>query len=172
MEYRIEEIKEKKLVGKRMMMTFSNNKTGELWRSFMTGRKNIQNNIGTELFSLQIYAPLFFDNFDPDTEFEKWATIEVTDYYIVPDGMETFTLKEGLYAVFLYKGAASEAAKTFRYILGDWLPNSDYTLDNRPHFEILGEKYKNNDPGSEEEIWIPVKPNFPLQPRSFLCSPD
>lgn len=25
------------------------------------------------------------------------------------------------------------------------------------HFEILGEKYKNNDPLSEEDIWIPIK---------------
>jgi AraC family transcriptional regulator len=30
-------------------------------------------------------------------------------------------------------------------------------LDNRPHFEILGEKYKQGSPDSEEEIWIPVK---------------
>jgi len=37
------------------------------------------------------------------------------------------------------------------------LPNSDYELDNRPHFEILGKKYKNNSADSEEEIWIPVK---------------
>jgi len=26
-----------------------------------------------------------------------------------------------------------------------------------PRIEILGEKYRNNDPDSEEEIWIPVK---------------
>jgi AraC family transcriptional regulator len=38
-----------------------------------------------------------------------------------------------------------------------WLPSSDYVLDNRPHFEILGEKYKINDPESEEKIWIPVR---------------
>lgn len=41
--------------------------------------------------------------------------------------------------------------------LKTWLPASDYNLDNRPHFEVLGEKYKNNDPTSEEEIWIPIK---------------
>lgn len=29
-----------------------------------------------------------------------------------------------------------------------WLPNSDYLLDDRPHFELLGDKYKNNDPNS------------------------
>jgi AraC family transcriptional regulator len=35
--------------------------------------------------------------------------------------------------------------------------DSAYDLDNRPHFEILGEKYKNESPDSEEELWIPVK---------------
>jgi hypothetical protein len=33
-------------------------------------------------------------------------------------------------------------------------------LDNRPHFEILGEKYKNADPDSEEDVYIPVKQNI------------
>ena len=63
----------------------------------------------------------------------------------------------GLYAVFFYKGSSSDT-KIFQYIFTNWLPDSGYTLDNRPHFEILGENYKNGDPGSEEEIWIPVKP--------------
>ncbi len=148
---------EKKLVGKRMEMSFSENKTAELWKSFMSRRKEIKNNIGSELYSMQIYEPLFFNNFNPNKAFEKWATIEVSGFDSVPNGMETFTLKEGLYAVFQYKGDASAAGATFQYILGTWLPNSDYTLDNRPHFEILGEKYKKDHPDSEEEIWIPVK---------------
>lgn len=138
MEPRFEALKEKKLLGKRMTMPFSDNKTGDLWRSFMPRRKEILNKIGSELYSVQMYAPKFFDNFNPNTEFEKWATVEVKDFNTVPDGMETFILTGGLYAVFLYKGIASEAANTFRYILGTWLPNSDYLLDNRPHFEILG----------------------------------
>ena len=37
------------------------------------------------------------------------------------------------------------------------MPASEYILDKRPHFEILGEKYKNDDPASEEEVWIPVR---------------
>jgi AraC family transcriptional regulator len=151
---------EKKLIGKRMIMSFSNNKTIELWKNFMPRRKEIQNNIGTELYSMQIYSPSFFVKVDTNKEFEKWAAIEVTNFNIVPDGMEKFTLTAGLYAVFLYKGAASAAAETFQYILGTWLPSSEYVLDNRTHFEILGEKYKNEDPNSEEEIWIPVKKKF------------
>ena len=28
--------------------------------------------------------------------------------------------------------------------------------DDRPHFEVLGDKFSRNSPGSEEEIWVPV----------------
>jgi len=157
MDARIEILAEKKLVGKRMNMTFSDNKTVDLWRGFMPGREEIKNKIGTELYSMQIYPRLFFDNFNPDAEFEKWATVEVKDFDTIPDGMETFTMPGGTYAVFLYKGASSAASDTFRYIFGTWLLNSEYTLDHRPHFEILGEKYKNESPDSEEELWIPIK---------------
>ncbi len=157
MEPRLETIAEKKLVGKRIRTSFSVNRTFELWSNFMPRRKEIQNVIGTERYSIQIYEPLFFRKFDQNKEFEKWATVEVTDFDAVPDGMEKFILIKGLYAVFLYHGAASEAAPTFQYILGTWLPNSGYKLDDRPHFEVLGEKYNNEDPNSEEEIWLPIK---------------
>jgi hypothetical protein len=30
-------------------------------------------------------------------------------------------------------------------------------LNKRPHFAKMGEKYKNEDPDSEEELWIPIK---------------
>jgi AraC family transcriptional regulator len=146
------------IVGKRMRMTFSDNRTSELWRSFMPRRKEIINTKSSVLYSIQIYGKEFdFRNFDPEAEFEKWAGVEVEDFNSVPAGMETFVLEEGLYAVFLHKGPAGKGEETFRYIFSNWLPQSGYLIDNRPHFEILGEKYKNDDPASEEEIWIPVK---------------
>ncbi len=72
--------------------------------------------------------------------------------------METFLFPGGLYAIFIYKGPASEGPETYRYIFEIWLPESGYNLDNRPHFAVMGEKYRNNDPRSEEELWIPVAP--------------
>jgi AraC family transcriptional regulator len=158
---RIEILPGKKLIGKRIEMTFSNNRTFELWNGFMIRRKEIRNNLTSELFSMQIYdSPSYFENFNPETIFEKWAAVEVADFNTVPVGMETYILKGGLYAVFIHKGASITGQKAFQYIYGTWLPSSDYLLDDRPHFEILGEKYKNNDPDSEEEIWIPVKPQI------------
>ncbi|GET24931.1 GyrI-like domain-containing protein [Prolixibacter sp. NT017] len=156
-EYRIKEIPVKKLVGKRMTMSFAENQTGELWKSFMPRRREITNNVNQDLISMQVYPAGFFRNFNPTTPFEKWAAVEVNEFNSVPEGMETYVLPEGLYVVFIYHGKASDAAPFFQHILGEWLPQSDYQLDDRPHFEILGEKYKNDSPYSEEEIWIPVK---------------
>ena len=156
MNPRIRTLAEKKLIGKQIQMSLADNKTFELWQSFMPRRKEIQNNIGTELYSMQVYDALYFDNFNPNATFEKWAAIEVSDFEIIPDEMETFTLTGGLYAVFFYKGLNTDT-EIFQYIFGTWLPNSEYTLDHRPHFELLGSNYKNNDPNSEEEIWIPIK---------------
>lgn len=155
---RIETLPAKKLVGKRLTMTYSKNKTFELWRSFMPYRKEIHNCVSPDLYSLQIYPPSFYDNFNPNTEFEKWAAIEVIDFEEIPVNFLRFNLPGGLYAVFLYKGLSSAASEPFQFIFGTWLPKSNYKLDNRPHFELLGEKYKYDDPNSEEEIWIPIKP--------------
>ena len=157
MKPRIEMLSEKKLIGKTIKMSFADNKTGELWRTFMPRRKEITNNVTTDLISLQVYEPTHFTNFDPTREFSKWALIEVENFDTVPNGMETFTLTKGQYAVFRYKGSSNDT-KIFQYIFSTWLPNSDYYLDDRPHFEILGDKYKNDNETSEEEIWIPIRP--------------
>ncbi len=138
-------------------MSLADNKTSELWRSFMPRRRDITNNLTDDLISMQVYKPTYFIDFKPTNEFEKWATVEVTDFDNVPNDLETFTLTGGLYAVFNYKGLSTDN-RIFQFIFGTWLPGSDYYLDDRPHFEVLGDKYKNNDPTSEEEIWIPIQP--------------
>ncbi len=71
--------------------------------------------------------------------------------------MDQLVIPEGLYAVFSYVGKPSEAQAFFKYIYGSWLPGSDYLLDNRPHFALMGKDYKGEDPDSKEEFWIPVK---------------
>jgi AraC family transcriptional regulator len=155
---RIENIPSKKLVGSHAKMCYTNNKTFELWRNFMLRRMEIQNRITTDLISMQAFDKSFdFKKFTLDTEFEKWAVAEVADFNNVPDGMETYTLQGGMYAVFLHQGDSINFQKTFQYIFGYWLQQSEYQLDNREHFEVLSDRYKLNDPESEEEIWIPIK---------------
>lgn len=158
MQPRIETITEKKLIGNHLQMSLTNNKTVELWKGFMPRKKEIQNNVSAELFCLQIYDKLLdINHFDLNTVFDKWAAVEVSDFDQIPDGMEPYTLCGGLYAVFLHKGAANSFYHTWHYIFNIWLPSSAYELDQREHFEILGDKYINNDPNSEEDVWIPIK---------------
>ena len=151
-------IPEKKLVGKQVRMTLSANRTAELWQSFMPRRKEIRNTLGSELFSIEVYDQnQDFSEFNPNTEFEKWAAVEVSVFKEIPVGMESFILPAGSYAVFKYIGAANEASTFFRNIFTIWLPEAGYLPDNRPHFEVMGEKYKGNDPLSEEDVWVPIK---------------
>jgi AraC family transcriptional regulator len=146
---------QKKLVGISMRMSLVENKTSALWQTFMPRRKEISDALSTDLISMQVYdAPLQAGNMLQ--VFDKWAAVEVSNFDKVPEDMNTYTLVGGLYAVFHYKGLSTDSS-IFRYIYGEWLPNSNYVLDQRPHFEVLGPKYKNNDPNSEEEIWVPLK---------------
>lgn len=151
-------LSEKKIIGTYRKMSYSKNTTRALWQSFMPLKKQIKNTLGSDLYSMQIYNSITdFNDLDPQTEFTKWAAIGVENFEFIPDTLNTYTLKGGLYAVFLHKGLASEFQKTFDGIFKDWLPTSDYKLDNREHFELLGEKYSPTNPNSEEEIWIPIK---------------
>ena len=159
-EPRIEPLAEKKLVGQKTRMSFSHNRTFELWRSFMPRRKEIRNSTGPELLSVEVYDEEYFNRYDPGKEFDKWAAVEVTDFHFVPPGMERMLVPSGLYAVFTHRGPASEGLQTYRYIFETWLPASGYLLDHRPHFAVMGEKYKREDPDSEEEIFVPVKPKL------------
>lgn len=153
---RIEILTKKKLIGKRLTISYANYNVNELWKSFMPKLIDINNKLTNNLFSISVYNPKHFENFQLTNDFDKWAAVEVSDFEDIPEGLERFEMQDGLYAVFDYKGLSTDNS-IFQFIYTNWLPNSVYTLDNRPHFEILGDKYKNNDPTSEEEIWIPIK---------------
>lgn len=163
MEPRIEMSEEKTLIGINMQMSLSDNKTGLLWNQFM-GNKDITGvplclkiRITPYFYSMQIYDSAFdFQHIDVNKLFYKWAAVEVDDIDSIPENMNSIILPEGLYAVFLHKGPARTTPVTFQFIFGTWLPGSKYKLDNRPHFEKLGEKYNNESDNSEEEIWIPI----------------
>ncbi|MCI4671797.1 MAG: GyrI-like domain-containing protein [Bacteroidia bacterium] len=153
---RIEQLEEKKLIGQSLKMSLTYNKTTHLWRQFVPRIKEIQGRSSADKISMQIYPPLYYQEFNPNKDFEKWAAVEVLDLKNIPEGMKSFVLEGGLYAVFDYNGSSSDNS-IFQYIFSEWLPPSAYVIDERPHFEVLGSGYKNNDPNSQEEIWIPIK---------------
>ena len=154
MKPKIVDCKERKLVGMRLQMSLSDNKTVDLFRAFMPRKKEIKSASSGDVFALQHYNLL---TFTPQTIFEKWACVEVSEYEEIPKDIETLILNAGTYAVFIHKGLTETFVNSMKHILYTWLPNSKYKLDDRPHFEILGEAYLGpNNPNSEEEIWIPI----------------
>ncbi len=151
MQPKIVTLTEKKVVGMQSkMLMHQYEKIIKLWKSFMPKKHELKNTINQELIAIQDYPD--FGNLE--TSYNIWACAEVSDFINIPDSMQPFTISEGLYAVFLHKGM--DAGKTYQRIMTEWLPNSGYAIDDRPHFQVMGDKYKNGSPDSEEDFYIPV----------------
>ncbi|MDP5121159.1 MAG: GyrI-like domain-containing protein [Spirosomaceae bacterium] len=155
MLHSIKTLPPKLLIGMRNHVTLQNRNPFELWSKFMPRKREIKNTVNELLYSVQVYdtheAPKL------TTKFDQWAAVEVENSSDVPDGMESYELKGGLYAVFIHVGLPSSFPETMNHIHNEWLPNSEFEVDFREHFEVLGANYKRNDPTSEEEVWVPVR---------------
>ena len=139
-------------------MSLSDNKTIDLWRRFMPRRNEVLSDLKEHLYDIKIYKEhQDFKKFTPETTFTKFVGIESTSTQYIPKDMKFLIIPAGMYAVFLHKGSASSFHKTLNYMHTDWLPNSEYVLDNRPHFEKIVEVYNPNDLNAEEEVWIPIR---------------
>ena len=146
-----------RLGGYSVQMSYLANTTGQLWARFMPQRKHIQSPADNDLYAVAVYPDDFFEGIQPGTLFEKRAAIRLSETTLLPPDMEEWTMPGGLYAVFHHVGAHTDLS-TFDYIFREWLPgNGFYVLDQRPHFEILGASYKQGDPASEEDIYIPIR---------------
>lgn len=155
MIYTIKTFPTTKFIGKSQIFSYDDYRIFELWKNFMPSRNEIQNKISSDFYNIQINPDNF--DFNPTTKFIKWAAVPVYNFEVVPVGLEKLEIKEGLYMVFKYKGNQSNASEFYRKIFTEWIPNSEYELDNRAQFEILGENYKKDSAESEEEIWMPIK---------------
>lgn len=146
------------IAGLSIDMSFVDNKTVQLWQKFGPILPHLPRKNSAELFSIETHQDLsFFQEFNPHNTFTKWAGVEIEQDVELPDSVNRLIIPSGLYAVFHYVGTAQAAAPFYQAIYSEWLPNSEYHLDLRPHLAIMGEKYKNNHPSSEEDIWIPIK---------------
>jgi len=153
----IQKLKKTLLVGNKINMSLTKNLTLKLWQTFMPQKNKIKNTVDQDHYSVETYEPGFFNDFNPTRPFSKWAMVKVNRFEDIPEGMETLVIPEGKYAMFKYIGRSDEVQTFYQYIFTQWLPASEFMLDDRPHFARMGMLYKNDDPESEEEIWIPIK---------------
>lgn len=144
----------KTLVGLRMISTLAVDQTPTLWRTFMPRHREIQAT-APERYAVRVFPEGFFERLDPERPFEIWAGIESSGPQ--PEGMEALTLSGGLYAAFTYQGLPQEYPPVFQYLLQVWMPKNGLAYDYRPHVAVMGDRYVNSSPDSEEEMWIPVR---------------
>jgi AraC family transcriptional regulator len=158
MQPTIETVAPKRLVGVHLRMSLEENRTAELWRSFMPRRGEVSNRVDSSFISMQVHDDFGANLFSPTTEFTKWAVVEVFTHGKIPDGMESCRLSGGQYAIFHHQGPASAAPQVFQHIFGVWLPSSEFELDDRERFELLPKNYSPVAPDAEEDIFIPIRP--------------
>ncbi len=158
----ITELKSLKMIGMKIITTLEENRTRELWRNFKPRVNEIVSRADKNFYSIQKYPKdISMEKFTPQTQFFKWAAVQVLDFENIPFGMDRLIIPSGLYAKFIHKGPNHTFSKTIQYIFWQWFPGSGYVFDQRPQFEIMTEKYLGpNHPDSEEEVWIPIKPKL------------
>lgn len=146
------------LAGLNQRMSLVENHTHQLWNRFMSQYAGKEHTFSSEFYSVQIYPDLhYFDAFNPHTLFTKWAAVPISTYHSIPKEWDRLTIPEGTYAVFHYKGHVSKVPNAMQFVFSEWLPNSGYQLEPRPHFSVMGKHYSNTSPDSEEDFYIPVK---------------
>lgn len=155
--FRIEVIPNRFVVGMNTKTCMVNimNDTQNIAKQFMPRRLEVNHRIGNHVFSIQNFGPDFLPT-NPYSEFEKWIGIEVSEIDELPKETQSFVIPAGTYMVYDYKGSMKDFSGFRARIFQEWLPSSEYALNDRPHFEIIDENYRKDLNNTEESVWIPV----------------
>lgn len=152
---KITDVKTIHLVGLKIETSLAKNETQTLWRSFKIAIKDSELGRSKEFYSVQVYQDFNPETFDPTTVYTKIAAVQTSSAHHA--NLEKFEIPAGKYAVFEHIGPSHTFPETMRAMFA-WLKNSVYVLDDRPHFEILGEDYLGPlHPESKETVWLPIK---------------
>ncbi len=85
------------------------------------------------------------------------AAREVTSLDAVPEGMISRTLPPAKYAVFTHRGPIATLNQTFEKIYTEWLAANNLVPNAAYGFEYYDERFKEDAPDSELDIYVPVK---------------
>lgn len=148
---------ERLFAGTSETMSFLEDRTPLLWRSFMPRRNQIPFRKSALLYSLQVYPQGLKHFSQPGLSYQKYALMEVTAKGELPEGFSYFTLPAGQYACMEHIGGSRGAEQLFSRIFSQLLPEAGLEVDERPFFEELEEDYLSKGEQAKELIWIPVR---------------
>ncbi|MEL6535285.1 MAG: GyrI-like domain-containing protein [Bacteroidota bacterium] len=157
MDVRIVVLRPITIVGLRTMAKMSDvDAVLKLWQEFGPRRQEIGHQEGEESYSVMRHL-----GFGPPKEtsnVERWAAVQVRHFNRIPQGLTAFDMPGGTYAKFYHRGPAKDFPETVAQFHSQWLPESEFSIDDRPHFEIIPADYPGPDsPDAVEEVYIPIK---------------
>jgi AraC family transcriptional regulator len=127
-----------------------NNEIPQLWQQLDPRAKEIKDMVGPPV-AYGISA-----NVDHATgEFDYVAGFEVSSAETVPEGMVSFEVPGGKYAVFTT--TLPKIGETFHNAYHTWLPQAGCAPAGGPELELYDERFDPRDPSSTFDLYIPIK---------------
>lgn len=146
------------VVGMQCTTSVNNDKIEQLWKDFCPVMDTINNRKGSHYLGMgSSTEPGWKDNWSNDYEFNYMACVEVDENTIPPKNMVLKEISACRYAVFTHKGDVRNLGNTIEYIYGEWLRNCNHELIEHEDFVWYDERFKDNDPNSEVDVYIPIK---------------
>ena len=159
MEHELVEIPEATWACYSLEMNMMKDRTAEVWKTFMPLFAQIPGKVNLQKISIQNYGGAFdIHSFTPETLFMRGAAVEISGEQELPTPLETLKFRGGLYLKTRYKGLPQNAVTFFQKLYLEVLPQMKLQPDNRIQFELLLPNYSPENPDSEEDVFIPVRP--------------
>ncbi len=154
MEPKIVELGAFTVVGLRYFGENKNQEVAQLWGEF-NGKYNMVNHrkADSPFIGLCIMEPCTSDKF----EFEYVSGLMVDSTADMNPSFVSRDVPASKYAVFTHKGPLTTLMGTYQYIFGDWASKTEYKVDEHLNFEWYDDRFKDNDPTSEFDIYVPIK---------------
>jgi AraC family transcriptional regulator len=152
----ITSIEPRLLSGQKIWTSIASQETSKLWRPFRQAIREMVGLSPTKFYSIDRYGKeMTKGDFTVDIQFEKCAAI-TEEISSCPPGFEEIRLEGGLYAVFSHHGSIAKFQSTLQEFMMNWLPKSNYRLDDRAHFETFDQTYDPFAEDSVELVHIPI----------------
>ncbi len=155
MEPKIIELPDMKLIGLKCTTTMKENSIPQLWEKYMQVYDAIPDKLDSPCFGICVYMDM--DECKEDTPFDYIAAHCVSTFDNLPDNMISYTIPKGKYASFTHKGSLDTLDKTYSYIYGAWVNETEHEMDKRDQIELYDARFKYGQADSEMDILIPIK---------------
>lgn len=147
------------VVGMQTLMSTKNNIISNLWMRFVPRAGEIKDRAKTDAM-LGISYDMQEIGTDPDAregQFFYLAGVIVSDVKELPEGMTYRRMIKHLYAKFTHRGGLDKLGDTYKYMYGQWLPNSKYDVDEiAPEIEWYDNRFMPDSANSAFDIYMPI----------------